>query len=290
MPLADILEANRRFVRDFIGQPVSAEPNTGVAIVTCIDTRLTELILKAMGMKRGDAVIIRNAGNTATPHDNSILRSVLAAIYLVGVREVAVVGHTDCRMVTDVLPVLEAMKRKGVSRDALGNEDPRTFFGLLTLIERNVLDVCEALRSSPLVPEGVQVHGLLIDSLTGALKVLTTGAAERKAAPGAARTGPVLLDAAMIVAQASEALSRPDLSAPMAEPPAWTAAEPISQPAPAPPPPAAAQPEEIPEAMVVEEAAPAPAPVRRTREETWEEREARKAKDARGANRKRGRN
>lgn len=94
---------------------------------------------------------------------------------MLGVREVLVVGHTDCPMAGDVLPLLDGMSKLGAPRDALGSSDPREFFGFIPGPEQNVRQVVRQLRESLLIPASVLVHGLLIDVESGKLTVLVRG-------------------------------------------------------------------------------------------------------------------
>ena len=92
----EILAFNRRFVAEkgyerFI---TDKYPNKRIAIVTCMDTRLVELLPAALGLKNGDVKIIKNAGGTITNPFDSTVRSLLVAIYELGVQEVMIVGHT----------------------------------------------------------------------------------------------------------------------------------------------------------------------------------------------------
>ncbi|MEK7866979.1 MAG: carbonic anhydrase [Planctomycetota bacterium] len=175
MPLDDFLSANQQFLGKVTPGRAPRDPKRAVAVVTCMDGRLTKLLNQAIGVQRGEAVMIRTAGNAILPHDMAIVRSVAASIFMLGVREVLVIGHTDCRMAGDVLPLLDGMAKLGVARDALGANDPREFFGFIPGPEQNVRAVVRQLRESPLVPSSVLVHGLMIDVESGALKVIVRG-------------------------------------------------------------------------------------------------------------------
>jgi carbonic anhydrase len=173
--LDELLAANRTFLeRQKAGK--STTPFTGparqLAIVTCMDARLLRLLPEALDLASGDAIMIRNAGNTLTRWDESIPRSVAAAVYLQGVRHVAVIGHTDCRMCGDTLTLIDAMRQVGISRSALGDRDPREVFGMFASVDSNVRAVIDALRRTPLLPGGIALYGLVIDTQTGELKTL----------------------------------------------------------------------------------------------------------------------
>lgn len=94
----EVMEYNKKFVEDKAYEPylTSKYPDKKLAILTCMDTRLTELLPAALGLKNGDAKIIKNAGGVITHPYGSVVRSLLVAIIELGVEEVMVIGHTDC--------------------------------------------------------------------------------------------------------------------------------------------------------------------------------------------------
>lgn len=91
----------------------SKYPNKKVAIVTCMDTRLTELLPAALGIKSGDAKVIKNARGVISHPFDSAVRSLLIAIYELQVTEILVIGHTDCGVQhMDSTRMLEEMKAR----------------------------------------------------------------------------------------------------------------------------------------------------------------------------------
>src|SRR5689334_3126154 len=96
--LDSILKANESFARPGAFPPLPKNPQKQIAIFTCMDTRLVDFLEPAMGIKRGDAKIIKNAGNTLLDPNGGVIRSLVAAIFLLGVEEVLVIGHKDCGM------------------------------------------------------------------------------------------------------------------------------------------------------------------------------------------------
>lgn len=83
-----------------------------------MDTRLTELLPAALGIKNGDVKIIKNAGGTITHPFGSAMRSLLVAIYELGVEEVMIIGHTDCGVQhMDSETMLQHMRERGISQD-----------------------------------------------------------------------------------------------------------------------------------------------------------------------------
>ena len=96
--IEEILQHNRRFVAEggYRCYETSKYPDKRIAIVTCMDTRLVELLPAALGFKNGDVKIIKNAGGTITNPFDSTMRSLLVAVYELGVEEIMVIGHTGC--------------------------------------------------------------------------------------------------------------------------------------------------------------------------------------------------
>src|SRR5690554_5493902 len=96
--IPSLVQMNRQFVegKEYEMYATDKFPNKKVAVLTCTDTRLDELLVKAMGFKNGDAKFIKNAGAIITQPFGSIMRSILVAVYELKSQEVLVVGHPDC--------------------------------------------------------------------------------------------------------------------------------------------------------------------------------------------------
>ena len=167
--LENILEDNKKFVENFEAVELSHHAQKKLAILTCMDCRLIDFFEPALGLKRGDAKIIRNAGNTIVGED--AIRSIAAAIYNLGAEEVMVVGHSDCGMAgSDVNALKEKMIERGVSEEDIANYDLASWIGGFESEEQNVLDTVEKIKNHPLIPD-VPVHGLILDVVTGELKI-----------------------------------------------------------------------------------------------------------------------
>ena len=116
----EIMEYNKKFVEDkaYESYLTSKYPDKKLAILTCMDTRLTELLPAALGLKNGDAKIIKNAGGVITHPYGSVVRSLLVAIIELGVEEIMVIGHTDCGVQgMDGGKLLEELTHRGVSQE-----------------------------------------------------------------------------------------------------------------------------------------------------------------------------
>ena len=96
--IEEILKHNCEFVaqKGYEKFATSKYPDKKIAIVTCMDTRLVELLPAALGLRNGDVKIIKNAGGTITNPFDSTMRSLLVAVYELGVNEIMVIGHTGC--------------------------------------------------------------------------------------------------------------------------------------------------------------------------------------------------
>ena len=114
--LEDVLKDNKEFVDNFEGEEMSHHAAKKLAILTCMDCRLIDFFEPALGLKRGDAKIVRNAGNSIVGED--AIRSIGAALYNLGAEEVMVVGHTECGMAgADADALKEKMIARGIAEE-----------------------------------------------------------------------------------------------------------------------------------------------------------------------------
>ena len=173
----DILEFNRRFVREKGYEPyiTTKYPDRKLAIVTCMDTRLTELLIASMGLRNGDAKIIKNAGGVISSPFSTEVRSLLVGIYELGVEDVMVVGHTDCGAQHISGPdMVEAMRSRGIPERSIEacryfDVDFDKWLCGFDSVEESVRRSVAVLRNHPLIPEDVCISGFIIDSVTGEL-------------------------------------------------------------------------------------------------------------------------
>ena len=118
----EILAYNKKFVEEkqYEKYTASKYPNKKIAILTCMDTRLVELLPAALGLKNGDVKIIKNAGGVVTSPFGSVIRSLLVAIIELGVEEIMVIGHTDCGVQhIDSDMMIHHMKERGISQESI---------------------------------------------------------------------------------------------------------------------------------------------------------------------------
>ncbi|MEW5761396.1 MAG: zf-TFIIB domain-containing protein [Candidatus Thermoplasmatota archaeon] len=178
--LGEILEANNMFAKKYELVPIDLHPKKKVAVLTCMDTRLINILELGMGLKRGDVVVIKNAGCTITGSGEEILRSMASAVYLAGVEEIFVVGHTDCLLSkTSSTSILEAIEKHGIDRGAFPDRDLMSWFGGFMTEEENVKNVVRFLRGSKVIPKTIPVHGLLMNPNTGKLSIVVSGYEKR---------------------------------------------------------------------------------------------------------------
>lgn len=113
---ADILSANQNFAQGFVDSDLAGTARRGLAIITCMDSRINPLAI--VGMEAGDVKILRNAGARVT---DDVLRTLVLATYLLGVQRVLVMPHTDCRMTQDDESTIHEMiaKQHGVDTRSL---------------------------------------------------------------------------------------------------------------------------------------------------------------------------
>lgn len=177
--LEEIITHNKTFTHPGAFPPLSKSPRRQLAIFTCMDTRLVDFLEPAMGLQRGDAKIIKNAGNTIIdPHQGGVIRSLVVAIYELGVEEVFVIGHKDCGMGSVDGPGLrEKMISRGVSPEVIDRMMPDIcqWVGAFSHPRQNVERVAQVLRDNPLLPQDVPIHGLLFCPNDGQLELVSPG-------------------------------------------------------------------------------------------------------------------
>ncbi len=181
--LNEILEYNKHFVenKEYEKFQTTKFPNKKAVILTCMDTRLLELLPKAMNLSNGDVKLIKNAGALIAHPFGSIMRSILVAVYELQADEVFVIGHYDCGMNSlKAETMMEKMKARGVKQETLdtldysGIEITSWLHGFDNVTE-SVKHSVETIKKHPLMPADVNVHGLVIDPETGRLDLVVEG-------------------------------------------------------------------------------------------------------------------
>lgn len=176
--IEEMLEYNKRFVQTkaYEQYKTSKYPDKKIAIVTCMDTRLVTLLPAALGLKNGDVKIIKNAGGTITNPFDSTMRSLLVAIYELGVNEVMIIGHTGCGVQgMNAKEMLHLMKERGIDEEHIQlmrhcGIDLDSWLHGFDDTEKAVQETVDLVRKHPLIPKDVVVKGYIMDSETGELK------------------------------------------------------------------------------------------------------------------------
>jgi len=156
-PFADLLDANARYAESFDLAGFDGVAHAGVAIVTCMDSRIDPLRL--VGLRPGDAKILRNPGGRVT---EQALKALVLGVNLLGVDRVLVVPHTRCAMASSS----EVELRERVAK-ASGMDASWETFGAIEDQESALRDDVARVRAHPLIPDSVAVGGFLYDVDTG---------------------------------------------------------------------------------------------------------------------------
>ena len=163
----EVLAANQKYTASFDQANLAMPPAKKLAVLACMDARLT--VEQVLGLKTGDAHIIRNAGGIAT---EDALRSLIISHHLLGTQEFIVINHTDCGMLTfndhDLLHKLE--EQTGAAAVA-----PVHFHAFKDL-EQNVLQQVSRIKNHPYV-HNIPVRGFIYDVKTGKLNEVKEEAA-----------------------------------------------------------------------------------------------------------------
>ncbi|MCI8865139.1 MAG: carbonic anhydrase [Lachnospiraceae bacterium] len=176
----EILAYNKKFVEEkkYEQYATSKYPNKKIAILTCMDTRLVELLPAALGIKNGDVKIIKNAGGVVADPFGSVIRSLLVSIVELGVEEIMVIGHTDCGVQhINSEMMIHHMKQRGIPQESIdlmkycGIDFEKWLAGFDT-VEQSVSETVETIKNHPLIPHDIRIGGYVINTQTGELQVI----------------------------------------------------------------------------------------------------------------------
>ena len=170
----NVLAFNREFVasKGYEKHLTDKFPDKKLAVLSCMDTRLSVLLQEALGLKNGDAKVIKNAGAVIPSPWDSAMRSLIVAVYELGVNEIMVVAHTTCGAChMSFHHFKEEMLKRGIPESALQRDDIDLDAWLEGFhdTERSVRETVADIVDDPLIPKDVTVRGFIIDSATGAL-------------------------------------------------------------------------------------------------------------------------
>ncbi|MBM4762657.1 carbonic anhydrase [Bacillus sp. B15-48] len=181
--LYDILEYNEKFVTEKKYQQFETTkfPNKKMVILTCMDTRLLELLPNALNVRNGDVKIVKNAGALVTHPFGSIMRSILVAVYQLKAQEVLVIGHHDCGM-SGMKPdlMLTELRKRGIKEETFdtlqySGIDVESWLQGFDNVNDSVAHSVEVIKNHPFMAKEIPVHGLVIDPATGKLDVVING-------------------------------------------------------------------------------------------------------------------
>lgn len=175
-----MLEYNRVFVEHGLYEKyvTTKYPDRKIAILACMDTRMTELLPAALGLKNGDVKLIKNAGGRVMHPYGSVIFSLMVAVYELGVETIIVIGHDDCGgRLLDPQKMIAKMLERGVSQEAIDHVDANvknveqwlTGFGD---IYDSVQSTVDAIMEHPLLPKDIEVLGFIMDPHTGAIRAI----------------------------------------------------------------------------------------------------------------------
>ena len=158
----DVLAANASFVETFEDAGMTGRAAQGLAIITCMDSRIDPLAI--VGMRAGDVKILRNAGARVT---EDVLRTLVLATHLLGVDRILVMPHTDCRMASADEPAVHQ-----AIFDASGIDSRSLEIRTVADQEAALVSDVTRVRTYPFLPAGTLVAGAIYDVHTGALATL----------------------------------------------------------------------------------------------------------------------
>lgn len=177
--IQEIMEHNKSFVEneEYKSFETSKYPKKKLAVLSCMDTRLTLLLPAALGVRNGDIKIIKNAGATISHPYGSVMKSLMVCVYELGIEDILVIGHYDCGMLN--LRSDEITKKiimAGIDEETITKVKAEIDFDKWLSgfedVEQSVRDTVKIIRNHPLIPERINVYGLVIDPNTGKLNQL----------------------------------------------------------------------------------------------------------------------
>ncbi|MFT8390783.1 MAG: carbonic anhydrase [Sporolactobacillus sp.] len=171
-----IMTTNKKFLDQKAYLPYQApnRPIKKMTIVTCMDCRLIELLPQAMGLRNGDAIMIKCAGGIIDDAYGNTMKSILVSLYELSSEAVYVIGHSDCgmdglkadKMIADIADRVEP---SALSRASAEGNDLRQWLNGFESLPEQVAASVALVKNHPLLPPNTPVYGLVIDPSTGEL-------------------------------------------------------------------------------------------------------------------------
>ena len=158
--IEEVIKANESYAQNFTIGDLPMPPGRKLAVVACMDARLT--VEEVLGLKTGDAHIIRNAGGIVT---EDTIRSLIISHHLLGTQEFLLIHHTDCGMLTFKDEELRAKLQQQTGTATVAPVHFHSFSDL----EEDLQQQIQKLKSHPWFPEHIPVRGFIFDVKTGVL-------------------------------------------------------------------------------------------------------------------------
>jgi carbonic anhydrase len=160
----EVLAANEIYSRAHEFRKLTPRPERKLAVLTCMDTRLS---IRTLGLREGDAHIIRNAGGIVT---DDTLRSLIVSHYLLGTEEFMIINHTDCGLMHTSEHDLRSRIQNRTGTAAVAP----AFFYAFQNIEENVRHQLQKLLTHPWIPKSIAIRGFVYDVATGQLREIAS--------------------------------------------------------------------------------------------------------------------
>lgn len=176
----NILKINYGFTkkRDINSSKIYKYPYKKIAIITCMDTRLINFLEPALGINRGDAIIIKIAGNIISNNFNDIIRSLLICIYQFNIKDIIIIGHYDCGMhsISSTSLINKMLDNNiNIEKIKLIKEDLISWINKFSNPKDNVIQSVNNIINNSIIPENIFVHGMLIDPNSRKIDILING-------------------------------------------------------------------------------------------------------------------
>lgn len=175
----EIVNYNKTFVdrKEYLAYEAGKYPRKKLAVLACMDARLIELLPAALGLKNGDAKIIKNAGGMILDPYDSTVRSLLVAVLELKAEEIMVIAHTDCGVRgMETGAIRRHLLERGITEEAIhgfetSGQGPtlNQWFHGFDCPESSVARSLRILRNHPLMPADVRIQGFVMDVRTGEL-------------------------------------------------------------------------------------------------------------------------
>lgn len=156
----ETIKANEEYAQSFALGHLPMPPARKLAVVACMDARL--MVDQILGLKTGDAHVIRNAGGLVS---DDALRSLIISHHLLGTQEFIIINHTDCGMLT----FKDEELRTKLEQQTGAATDVPAHFHAFTDVEENVRRQIEKVKGHPWIPRQIPVRGFIYDVRTGRL-------------------------------------------------------------------------------------------------------------------------